>query len=363
MCGKCRAPGHDVEALLAGRFSFLGRELDFAQGIDWQPSACERLWNYHLHYFDWALALALRGGAAAPAFLERHILDWIEKNPPGTGAGWEPYPLSLRIVNLAFLLSLPGTVGGTCADRLKDSLAVQARCLVGGIEKALQGNHLVKNGKALVIAGLAFEGKEAEAWLCLGMRILEREMATQVRPDGGHADRSAMYHSQVLLDYLETIAMLRAAGRSFPDSWPIRVATMLVFLEAACHPDGSPALFGDTSLAGIPPPPSLIEFGKFLGVEASHPLDFILHEFPDSAYAMARNRSDGHYLTLDCGTRGDALEAAHYHCQIFSYEMSFAGQARGCRHRSFQLRTRTDADLLQKYGGTQHGILGGTRAG
>ena len=53
------------------------------------------------------------------------------------------------------------------------------------IEWHILGNHLFANAKALVFAGLFFQGKEANAWLVKGSRILSNEVPEQILPDGG----------------------------------------------------------------------------------------------------------------------------------------------------------------------------------
>ena len=86
------------EASLTGvnRFCFLGREAQLAGPNRWLVSNADLLWLYNLHYFD---------DLNAENALQRHarhaelIDDWMTWNPPGESVGWEPYPLSLRIVN------------------------------------------------------------------------------------------------------------------------------------------------------------------------------------------------------------------------------------------------------------------------
>ena len=82
------------------------------------------------------------------------IGKWIEENPPGMGNGWEPYPLSLRIINwIKWVLDRYGL-----PDEALYSLAVQTRYLFKKLEYHLLGNHLYVNAKALVFAGLFFDG-------------------------------------------------------------------------------------------------------------------------------------------------------------------------------------------------------------
>jgi hypothetical protein len=314
------SPAHDPVALARGSFRFLACEQRFPGPIDWHPPKSERLWRYHLHYLDWAVALAL-AGEAYHAVLADRLDEWLDANPPGTKDSWEPYPLSLRVVNLFHILSL-GAVRGELAQRTVASIAQQARSLAGGVETALQGNHLVKNGKALLVSGLAFFGEEAAAWFRRGRDLMCRELDVQVGRDGGHFERSPMYHLQVLADYLEAMALLNGAGRSVPKDWPPRVAQMLAFAAALTHPDGDPAQFGDTALGMAPTASRLARVAVALGIPATRSAD----DFPETRYHVARNDEAESYLVVDAGPIGPALQPGHGHCQLFSYELSLAGR-------------------------------------
>ena len=71
------------------------------------------------------------------------------------------------------------------------------------------GNHVFANAKALVYAGLFFDGIEANDWLAKGMKILVKECNEQILPDGGHFELSPMYHAIVLEDILDLINICR----------------------------------------------------------------------------------------------------------------------------------------------------------
>src|SRR5262249_6854070 len=133
------------------------------------------------------------------------IKRWIAENPPGAGNGWEPYPISLRVVNwIAWSLA-----GGKLDEVACDSLATQVRVLGASLEYHLLGNHLLANAKALVFAGCYFTGPEAEAWLTAGLSLLQRELAEQILADGGHFERSPMYHAIILEDVLDLVQLAR----------------------------------------------------------------------------------------------------------------------------------------------------------
>ena len=163
-----------VSLLAPGRFSFLGVEHELRTASDWNHPSWDKLWLYHLHYFDDLNASAEEGRRA---WLLALLRRWIEENPPGCGNGWEPYPLSLRLVNwVKWLLRLQAASSGSLqsalgdaalAQQLQHSLAVQARYLRRRLETHLLGNHLLANAKALVFAGACFAGDEADgrAWM------------------------------------------------------------------------------------------------------------------------------------------------------------------------------------------------------
>ena len=139
---------------------------------------------------------------------------WIEGNPPGKGNGWEPYPTSLRVVNwIKWVLA-----GNIPPADFYQSLAMQVRFLCKRLEYHLLGNHLFANAKALVFAGLFFNGPEAEKWFSCGMAILGKEIPEQVLADGGHFERSPMYHSIILEDMLDMANLFQAYGKDLPCS-------------------------------------------------------------------------------------------------------------------------------------------------
>jgi len=80
-----------------GTFEFLGERGRVETGADWNDPARSHLWLYNLHYLG---DLNAAGAQSHEEELRDLVQRWIRDNPPGHGVGWEPYPLSLRIVNL-----------------------------------------------------------------------------------------------------------------------------------------------------------------------------------------------------------------------------------------------------------------------
>src|SRR5690606_26136903 len=78
--------------------------------IDWNRRHVDHLWSYNLHYFDYALDLAWAARLTGERQYADRFVDlassWIAECAPGRGDGWEPYPISLRIVNWIYSLLL-----------------------------------------------------------------------------------------------------------------------------------------------------------------------------------------------------------------------------------------------------------------
>ncbi len=89
-------PLRTASMLGPARFRFLNEEGDLLDAAGWNDPAREKLWLYHLHYFDDLNAERAEERTAWHAAL---IGRWVAENPPGRGNGWEPYPLARRIVN------------------------------------------------------------------------------------------------------------------------------------------------------------------------------------------------------------------------------------------------------------------------
>ena len=74
--------------------------------------------------------------------------NWVDQNPIRHDNCWEPYPSSLRIVNI-----LKAWIGGLAlSDKLFESLHSQASYLSNDVERHLLGNHYFVNLKALLLS-------------------------------------------------------------------------------------------------------------------------------------------------------------------------------------------------------------------
>ena len=325
------------------RFRFLNVEHTLGSGsAAWDDPQMERLWRYNLHYFDDLNAV----GAAKRAAAHRDLLTrWITENPAGHGTGWEPYPASLRIVNwIKWLLSADAT-GFEVEPAWLDSLAAQTRWLRGRLEWHLLGNHLFANAKALVMAGLYFDGPEAQAWLERGLTILERELPEQILPDGGQFERSPMYHALALEDLLDLLniigaragtgsqaqtqaqtqrqAQTQTQAQALARALALRLretaSRMLHWLRCMVHPDGTLGLFNDSADGIAPGIEELERYAAALEVVAPEPRANLTH-LADSGYIRAS--WNGAVLLADVALLGPDYLVGHAHADTLSFELS-----------------------------------------
>lgn len=301
-------------------FRFLNIERSVASEGDWQRRGWGHLWLYNLHYFE---DLNAEGADQRYQWHRSLMHRWVAENPPGEGVGWEPYPLSLRIVHWIKWLLRQGSVEPV----LSQSLAVQTRYLSQRLEHHLLGNHLFENAKALVFAGCFFTGDEAEVWRRHGLGLLAREIPEQILEDGGHFERSPMYHALILEDLFDLINVLRTFGFEVPVDWTTRAQTMLDWLDALGHPDGEIALFNDAAFDIAARPGALAEYAVRLSLprveSASWPGPVGCRYLADSGYAALRTARAA--LIVDMAPLGPDYLPAHGHADSLTFEMSLFG--------------------------------------
>ncbi|MCF8177772.1 MAG: heparinase II/III family protein [Sulfuritalea sp.] len=302
-------------------FRFLSVTREATAATDWNRGDWPKLWLYNLHYFDDLNA----DGAVARAPWHQAMIDrWVAENPPATGSGWEPYPTSLRIVNWVKWAAASNALEAGVVQ----SLAVQVRWLLGRLEWHLLGNHLLANAKALVFAGSFFAGPEADAWREKGLAILRREHAEQILDDGGHFERSPMYHAIILEDVLDLIQLAQrwpgVVDAELVAEWRRQATRMLRWLAAMTHPDGGIAFFNDVALGIAPNLAALAAYAAVLGIDEAEPVAEHLTSLSASGYA--RLQKGDALLLADVGEIGPDYLPGHAHADTLSFELSVFGQ-------------------------------------
>lgn len=339
-----------ADEILVGRFSFLNRTADYAKGIDWGASGFDRLWRFNLHYFEFGLDLALAYHVTGDhKYAERFkatVSDWIVRSPLGRGDAWHPYPLSLRLINWLWAWYLFGDAIRDVQPAMARSMLLQTRYLTLHLERDIGGNHLIKNLKALVMMS-AFAQDTRLLESALG--LLERQVQLQVLADGGHFERSPMYHVQVLQDLAEVAWYLRATYERILPWLDAALVAMSGWLCELTLPDGEISLFGDSAHGIVPRPGAVLalvnatlgtEFSSEYGTSpliaaltATTTLDSQTDRVSslqsvkllrESGFLVTRNQN--HHLVLDCGPFAPDELPAHGHCDALSFELALGNE-------------------------------------
>jgi hypothetical protein len=221
------------------------------------------------------------------------------------------------------LLATGGMLQLSESDRfeLLSSMRDQAETLHGGIEVRLQANHLLSNLIGVVLAGIVLDDNRSDAWRARTPWLL-RELASQVHPDGGHEERSPMYHALLLESLLDLSNVCRALPERVPagllGALDATTARMLDALAFWTHPDGRIALFADSGFDIAPEPAALEAYAASLGIvrrSGTPPA-----ALPDTGYL--RLGEGGFRLIASVAGPAPAHQPGHAHCDALAFELS-----------------------------------------
>ncbi|WP_245748353.1 heparinase II/III family protein [Vreelandella subterranea] len=309
-------------------FTFLG-ETGYLQ-YGWNNPAFSKLWLYNLHYQDDLNAVGADGRSAV---CQQLVENWIDANPPLQGNGWEPYCLSLRIVNWVKWLSR--LQADEVDPRWLSSLACQANALAQQLEFHILANHLFANAKALVFAGSFLGGKQGDALLGRGVRLLDQQVPEQFLADGAHYELSPMYHATLLWDMCDLVQLQQQTRLVALDQrktlWRRVITHGISWLRKMVHPDGDIAFFNDATLGIAPTLKQLEGYAGQLGCvpePISRNADFAplqLCHLKSSGYVVI-DWAEGHRALLDAAKVGPGYQPGHAHADTLSFELSLFGQ-------------------------------------
>jgi uncharacterized heparinase superfamily protein len=303
------------------RVYFLGEEGTIAQAGDWNNPSMSKLWLYNLHYFDDLNAVNATSRVKAH---HRLIHRWIAENPAGMGNGWEPYPISLRLVNWIRWWNREGIND----ELIARSIDQQTDALIKQLEYNILGNHLFANAKALFFAGIFLKGARADKAYSLGLKILRREIPEQFLADGGHFELSPMYHSTMLWDLLDLINLAQISKKqeltADIDLWKDVATKAFKWLQVLTHPDGEISFFNDSAFGIAPKPEKIIAYGKQLGIVIPEAKSQVFVNLKESGYS--RINMPGHVAIVDHAAVGPDYLPGHAHADSLSLEWSVGKQ-------------------------------------
>lgn len=309
-----------------GVLRFMNTPMDIATGteLDWDDERLEHLpilWRLKLEGFEF-LPFAYLGYASpdvcpddVTAAMNGWILDWAAKTTIGTEdylrRKWTPHSVSLRIVNLCRYLAWWGeAIDGDTAARFARIVYKNALFLDNHVEYDVGGNHLIENAAGLTLAGATLPSG-CEDWLQRGLSILA-ETTDQFLSDGGHFERSPMYHIQCLARYLTALDTANERGIAVPAEIEETTRRATAYLRALRPPDGRIPLLNDSLFDYTLSLGACLSYAEAVGISERGVGDTTV-----SGYYWLGDGADR--MLLDGGRAGPPHLPGHAHNDVFSF--------------------------------------------
>jgi uncharacterized heparinase superfamily protein len=324
-CGR-----NALAQLASGVFRHLNHERNLGHGpTDWLlgPRTQDRLWAVTLHYHAWLYELARTAAGKgieaeqAATLLREYLGDWLGQcaldQPGARDLAWNAFAIATRIgwwVRTYRTLA-PESLG----PEFLGSLWQQAAYLHDHLEWDLRANHLLRGAVGLAWAGRFFAEPQAQRWLTTAARLARQQAQEQVLADGGHFERSPMYHLQIMEDMGTLICLLEdaVAVSELRSCW----SRMAQFLAWATHPDGKIPLLNDAARNGAPCPEQMLKLGGQLGLSTNRATTTGGRYFSDTGLVVWHG--DPWAVFFDVGPIGPDYQPGHAHADNLTIEASF----------------------------------------
>jgi uncharacterized heparinase superfamily protein len=304
-------------------FCFLSRTVRFADmaSIDWNYPQHGKLWTYNLNYFEYLRQPGLETSLGVDL-----IDSWIAAEVTHKD-GWEPYTISLRMVNWLQFYRINGIHIPLVVER---SIRRQYRSLLRKIEYHLGGNHLLENALALAITSRFLKDDKGQV---LADRLLREELHEQYLPDGSHYERSVMYHLILLWGQLDVYSWLREteslmaeaeqanSGDSISAVMAQSLRKQLAWAQYIITPEGRYPHFNDSAPGIAPDWPAILAYATSLGlaVDAS---DDDTSFVPSTYHHWSTSRWN---LWIDAGYIGPDYIPGHAHADSLTFALDLDG--------------------------------------
>jgi len=289
-------------------FKFLNLEKKFHGHIDWNFIEYGKLWNYNLEYFDYLNQENIDYEEKKRLIYDFYNYSFIGKRK------LEPYPVSLRSINIIRFLSKYNMPKSDINNYLYQELSF----LYNNCEYHILGNHLLENAFALLMGGAYFNKLE---WCNKAKKILQEQLEEQVLSDGAHFELSPMYHKIILYRLLELIdwySKLKYKDTVFLEFCKMFSARMLGWLRNISFSNGDIPLFKDSAFEITLSNNELYLYAETVGVI---PQNTILSESGYRSYSTKTFE-----VKISFAQIGASYQPGHAHADALSFLVYFKGK-------------------------------------
>jgi hypothetical protein len=256
--------------ILQHRFPILGLTVDTGPTIDWRRDYLHQVssdtpyyryspyldfsrvgdhkvvWelNRHQHLVLLAQAFLLSGRREYLDEAFRQVESWLDANPFLRGINWaSALEVAFRALSWTWFWHMAGDeMPEALRRRFLTALDRHGRYLERNLSVYFSPNtHLLGEAVALYALGVLFpDFRRAPRWAETGGRLVEQQMARQVREDGSHFEQSAYYHVYAL-DFFLLYRLLAKV----PGWFDGRLVAMAEYLDALLGVSGVLPMIGD----------------------------------------------------------------------------------------------------------------------
>ncbi|SFC38992.1 Heparinase II/III N-terminus [Parapedobacter composti] len=291
-----------------GKFSFLNIDVTFEGGVNWNFQKNGKLWNYNLQYANYLLQEAPDDKEKEQLVTE--LYAWLSDGR----LPLEPYPVSLRSINMIRWLSL----SDVNRPDLEKNVYAELNFLSQRLEYHLLGNHLLENAFALLMGGGFFSKTN---WVKTGKKILKAELEEQVLADGAHFELSPMYHQIIffrLLELIDWYSKWKDKELEFEDFLKAKAIAMRAWLKNISFQNGDIPHFNDSASGIAYATHWLMTYADELSIRESG------LRLGESGY---RSVMMGNYeCKIDCAQLGPSYQPGHAHADALSFVLYYKGQ-------------------------------------
>jgi hypothetical protein len=387
-----------AERAVADRFDVLGHAgLSYGSPIDWNadPLAARRapmvhwsrvpylnadvvgdhkvVWelNRHQHLVTLGQAYWLTGDERFASSICRHLVEWIDANPPKLGINWSSsLEVAFRAISWCWAMRMVHASQALTAElsvRVLKHLNIHAHHIAAHLSTYFSPNtHLTGEALGLLHVGTLFpELRAATQWRELGWAILEDQLPRHIRSDGVYFEQTTWYQRYTVDFYLHALLLRERSGHAVSPNTRARIELAIEPLIHFMRPDGRTSLIGDDDGGRLAPHHpeqpndfrstialAAVVFGRpdcaalagdavaalpwIAGVEGMarfdrlvpHPPRDTARLFEGGGYVVSRTdwSDDADYILIDCGGRGSTT-GGHAHADALAFELTIGGRA------------------------------------
>jgi uncharacterized heparinase superfamily protein len=285
-------------------FTFLNLQKSFFNKIDWNFEEYGKLWNYNLQYLDY-----LRQENISIK-TKLNVIHSLYSNLSSGKLKLEPYPASLRIMNLIRFVCSSELIE-TEKMKLQKYIRAEANYLHHNLEYHLLANHLLENLFAMNMAASYFDEQKL---INKYQKLIILHLNEQILEDGAHFERSPMYHKIIFFRVLE-LYYFTNLNNSLKQFLKVKLSKMLSWLTSISFKNDQSPQFNDST--------ENITYSNNFFKTICKELNIDNAKFTLSTSGYRKYNNDNLEVVIDVDGINPSFQPGHAHADTFSFCLNY----------------------------------------